>query len=113
MKKIKFKEILENLDDCNIDQFRKIQEKVNLIESQNSLAIKLEPSIDELVCPYCKDKHFQKWGKRNDLQRYRCKSCLKTFNGLTGTPLAKLKIKDIWLDYAECLKGSLSIRAAA
>lgn len=28
--------------------------------------------------------------------RYRCKDCAKTFDALTGTPLAQLHCRDVW-----------------
>ena len=46
-------------------------------------------------CPHCSSSTFVRWGQANDEPRYRCKSCLKTFNALTGTPLARLHHKTI------------------
>ena len=36
-----------------------------------------------------------------------------TFNALTGTPLARLRHKTLWLNYADCLLASASVRKAA
>jgi len=36
------------------------------------------------------------WGRASDLPRYRCKACRRTFNALTKTPLANLRMKDKW-----------------
>jgi transposase-like protein len=49
----------------------------------------------------------------NDLQRYRCCSCGRTFNDLTGTPLARLRHKAKWLAYSQVLLDSLPVRTAA
>jgi hypothetical protein len=38
-------------------------------------------------------------GFANDLQRFRCCDCGRTFNDLTGTPLARLRHKAKWLAY--------------
>ena len=47
------------------------------------------------------------------MQRYRCKARQRTFNTLTGTPLARLRHKDKWLAYEQALITGMSIRAAA
>ncbi|MFZ4876410.1 IS1595 family transposase [Janthinobacterium sp. Mn2066] len=66
-----------------------------------------------LCCPACHSRHLHRHGRANDLQRYRCVPCGKTFNALTGTPLAHLRHKVLWLDYANCLLNSDSVRKAA
>ena len=40
--------------------------------------------ISTTDCPHCKSIDFIKYGKYNNLQRFKCKSCLKTFNEGTG-----------------------------
>jgi len=64
-------------------------------------------------CPHCQSARCHRHGRADALQRFRCTVCRKTFNGLTGTPLARLRHKDKWLAYAECLLVSSSVRAAA
>jgi len=44
------------------------------------------------------------------LQRYRCASCYATFNALTGTPLARLRHKEKWLEYTQQLAEGQSVR---
>jgi len=64
-------------------------------------------------CPHCQCERWHRHGHANDLQRYRCFSCRRTFNDLTGTPLARLRLKGKWLDYLEALRASRPVRAAA
>jgi transposase-like protein len=47
------------------------------------------------------------------LQRYRCRQCRRTFNDLTGTPLARLRLRDKWPDFLGMLLASRPVRAAA
>jgi len=68
---------------------------------------------DKPVCPLCAQAHAVKFGVCDGLQRYRCKDCRKTFNALTGTPMARLRHKDKWLNYAKTMQDGLSIRKAA
>ena len=64
-------------------------------------------------CPHCKSSEKVRWGKRQGIQRYKCKACKKTYNSLSGTPLARLRKKELWLEYASCLVNGVSIRKAA
>jgi transposase-like protein len=66
-----------------------------------------------LACPGCGAHRFHKHGRANGLQRYRCRGCGRTCNGLTGTPLARLRHKGRWLDYLGGMLASHSIRRAA
>jgi len=64
-------------------------------------------------CPRCACERCYRHGHANDLQRFRCCSCGRTFNDLTGTPLARLRLKGKWLDYLGALLDSQPVRAAA
>lgn len=66
-------------------------------------------------CPFCGSKHIVKWGRKDGLQRYKCKniSCARTFNSLTGTVLAHLHKKDKWLVMSKALGNDLSVRKTA
>ncbi|SIR32881.1 Transposase [Janthinobacterium sp. TND4EL3] len=66
-----------------------------------------------LACPACHSSHAHRHGHAHGLQRYRCVPCGRTFNALTGTPLARLRHKSLWLAYADCLLVSASVRQAA
>ena len=39
-------------------------------------------------CPHCAGTALYRHGQAHGLARYRCRTCGKTFNPLTGTPLA-------------------------
>ena len=67
----------------------------------------------QLHCPACKASHFHRHGHAHGLQRYRCMPCGRTFNALSGTPLAHLRYKSRWLAYAACMLDSFSVRKAA
>jgi len=65
-------------------------------------------------CPHCGSGRTEGWGReRNGLKRCRCLDCKRTFNPLTGTPLARLRKKECWLKYAGALNESLPVRKAA
>ena len=64
-------------------------------------------------CGHCKSEHIKLWGHASGLRRYRCRDCKRTFNALTGTPLAQLHRRDAWLDYARAFVDCTSLRKAA
>ena len=65
------------------------------------------------ICPHCSHEQVSRWGFANGLQRYRCGACRATFNALTDTPLAGLRHKAKWIDYAKQLVEGTSIRKSA
>ena len=65
------------------------------------------------TCPRCGSTRVQRWGKIDGVQRLRCRGCSRTFNPLTGTPLARLRRRDLWLDHARVLEAGLSLRRGA
>ena len=49
--------------------------------------------IDSIGCPHCDSRHVVRWGTASAIPRYRCAGCRRTFNALTKTPLANLRMK--------------------
>jgi transposase-like protein len=64
-------------------------------------------------CPHCRATALQRWGRASGLRRYRCTTCGKTFNALTGTSLARLRTKECWLAYGEALAAGMTLARAA
>ena len=64
-------------------------------------------------CPRCQADRPYRHGHANGLQRYRCRICFRTFNTLSGTPLARLRHKAHWLDYLDGMLDARSVRRSA
>lgn len=64
-------------------------------------------------CPRCASCRYHRHGQANGLQRYRCRDCARTYNDLSGTPLARLRLREKWLDYLGTVLDSTSVRKAA
>jgi len=64
-------------------------------------------------CPQCASPHWHRHGHANDLQRFRCCACGRTFNDLSSTPLARLRLRRKWLEYLQTLLDSTTVRRAA
>jgi transposase-like protein len=67
----------------------------------------------ERRCPHCGTDGAVGRGRANGLRRYRCRSCGRSFNALTGTPLAGLRGKDRWLDFAAALRTGETLQTSA
>ena len=64
-------------------------------------------------CPHCGSESLQRWGVRNHRQRFRCKTCRRTLNAFSKTPLARLRRPEAWSKYLEGMTHSLTLRPAA
>ncbi|MEX5744386.1 IS1595 family transposase [Massilia sp. X63] len=64
-------------------------------------------------CPACACERYHRHGQANGLPRYRCRACRRTYSDLSGTPLARLRRRDKWLDYLGTVLTSTSVRSAA
>jgi transposase-like protein len=85
-----------------------------LVNGERIAALIDQIARERMKCPRCASAKFGRHGFTNGLQRYRCCACGKTFNGLTGTPLARLRLKDKWLAYLDCLRDpACTVKRAA
>ena len=93
------------------------QELVDRLKAQSSA----EASVEVLesagsqvrACPHCKSQRLVRNGMADGLQRYKCRACGRTFNTLTGTPLARLRHKSKWLEQTRALADGLTVHRAA
>jgi transposase-like protein len=69
--------------------------------------------VDSVGCPHCDNRDVVRWGQASDLPRYRCKACSRTFNALTKTPLANLRMKEKWTAQSEAMIDGVSTAQAA
>ncbi|MUI10969.1 IS1595 family transposase [Massilia dura] len=82
------------------------------VDPKQCLAL-IEAAAEKRPCPHCGGSRCHRCGQANGLQRYRCIGCRHSFNALTGTPLARLRLRDKWLPNLQCLIESRTVRAAA
>ena len=80
---------------------------------QQTIAIIEAAAAATLACPRCGARRLHRDGHANGLQRYQCVRCGRTFNSLTGTPLARLRHKGKWLAYLDTMLDSATVRRAA
>lgn len=95
---------------ANIGEFLSLNSISNTIHSDS----REQRYSSGVVCIYCKGIKVIKHGKKNNVQRFRCKDCNRTFNDITLTPMANSHLPiNIWLDYAKCMILGFSIRKSA
>lgn len=64
-------------------------------------------------CPYCSNRHIVLYGRYNGKQRYKCKTCRRTFGDLTNTPLAMTHFPEKWPLFMEYTLKGMSLKACA
>lgn len=116
---------LEHLDELQLQQLQKLIAESNQpknIESQSDMSklttlneIRESRFRDGLCCPLCHaNGPFKKNGTFSGRQRYLCKTCKRTFNDLTSTPVHYSKHDGhTWAEYLKGMVQGLSIRKCA
>ena len=90
--------------------------KVQTFESFKQSVIKHSnhPLQDRCCCPRCKSINVVKNGHKDNIQRFKCKDCGKTFTFSNNTILFSTK-KDLytWKKYCECFLDKKPLRRCA
>jgi len=114
MKAPRFKRWFAGLPSLNVPQRQKVLDALHPAAGLDQVvALIAEARAPGRCCPRCGDARSHRHGFANDLQRFRCCACGRTFNDLTGTPLARLRLKAKWLAYSQVLLDSVSVRRGA
>jgi transposase-like protein len=114
MDKDVFQKVIALIDDLSHEQRKLIKKALDGENDFERVVSIIENRLaTKRVCAHCESENVKKWGKSLGLQRYRCFDCGKTFNALTGSPLAFLRKKERWLQMALALKEGLSVRKTA
>jgi transposase-like protein len=78
-----------------------------------SLETAAQTKVELTGCPHCGGRSLTRWGYASGLPRYRCGECRRSFNALTGTPLARLRMKERWASQTQALITGESLVKAA
>jgi transposase-like protein len=109
----RFGKLLKQLEELTAAQAEKVLAALRQQGAQDSVRQIIEQRQATPKCPHCGAAHIRRYGKEHGLQRYRCVDCGRTFNALTGTPLARLRKKECWSSFTGSLQQSHSVREAA
>ena len=109
-----FKTMLAALKNLTDQQIRRVELAIKgeSLEKQVINAIQ-QRIVEKPECPHCHCDQIKRHGKMGSMQRYRCKSCSKTFNATTKTPMSGLHHKGKWFDYFACMIEGKTLRESA
>lgn len=110
----KMEDFMNNIHELDHSERMQLISALDSIDDQGKVTDLIELlQDDKRHCPHCKATKIHKHGKSANLQRYECQNCGKTFNALSGTPLARLRKKELWLKYMDCMLESMTLRKIA
>jgi transposase-like protein len=110
----KFKQFIEQAATLSPRQRASLADLFHRSSLQEKTAALIEAAAaSHLCCPRCRSVRLHRHGHAHGLQRYRCAHCARTFNALTGTPLARLHHRAKWLPYLDCMLQSGTVRRTA
>lgn len=81
--------------------------------AESRLAHRTQTTLEQRKCPHCATKGAMLHGKdKNGRQRFRCvnNECRRTYNILTGTPMARARKPEKWMQYLGYMTSFMSIR---
>lgn len=114
MKREEFQSLTAQVDKLTPHQRKLLTQRLSKLESVQAVNALIESRVEAApLCPKCGHNQIARWGSASGLQRYRCAACKSTFNALTGTPLARLRKKGKWLEYAQQMEQGQSVRKSA
>lgn len=79
------------------------------------LADMYSQSLHPIACPYCRSRRTLLGGRPHasmSIPRFRCMTCKRTFNRLTGTPLARLRNSTLMPAYIRLLSQQIPYEEA-
>lgn len=113
-------QILEAIRELPKYEQEKLVKRINLglEDSEDSIAQLIEvrqrhQEKEEFICPHCQGEDIVGHGNYKGRKRYKCKTCTKTFNDLTGTSVSCIHKTDEWKSYLHCIADNLTLREAA
>ena len=108
-----FEQLLEIVHILSPRQRAQLAAALNGVSQLQQAVAVIEAARAPHACPRCRSQRVHRDGRKNDLQRYRCCDCGRSFNDLSGTALARLRHKAKWLDYLDGMLQSATVRRAA
>jgi transposase-like protein len=113
MRQRDWKKLKAMVETLTFAQRRALREELVAEDATAACVEVIEAHGEAVGCPHCGAQGVVRNGSANGIQRYRCRDCHRSFNALTGPPLARLRQKSKWLAQAEALREGVSITEAA
>lgn len=107
-----FKRFLESVTKLTAGQLEQVRSALATEHTERASYQAIE-AARPCACRRCGSEKVVRNGVQNGLQRFLCRDCGKTFNAASGTPLSRLRDKERFDAYAQCMKKGLTVREAA
>ena len=96
-------------------QILELDQVVRLVMSRQVVAVALarrtKLTIRTRTCPRCSSHNVVLHGMdKNARQRFKCRACRRTYNILTGTPMARARKPEKWGTYLGFMADHMSVR---
>jgi transposase-like protein len=96
MKAEDFRVVLAELGSLTVVQRNALMTALSSRRSGDEVIALIETEFAKApACGHCGSETFSRWGVATGMKRYKCKGCKRTFNALTGTPLAHLRAREV------------------
>jgi len=115
MKPLEIARLLGQIEQLPVEEISRVKLAVAKREGDVESVLMLQERAEAVNhCPRCGCVEIVKNGFKNGKQRFWCKGgCGTTFNALTGTPLARLRMPEKHIENARCMLEHLSIPKVA
>ena len=112
----RFQQLTADLATAAPEQILLLEDRLQTIVTQRFTAIALARRTRAITrirqCPHCQGHAVVRHGKdHNQRQRFKCRTCQRTYNSLTGTPLARARKPQTWAAYLDLMTEHHTIRA--
>ncbi len=110
-----FQNILHHVTNLNYSQLKKLRHEVESNISNNQVGQAIADHEETIThCVHCDSHELSRWGMtKQGIQRFKCKSCSKTFNALADSPLYRMRKADKWIEYTKLMWNGVSLRSSA
>lgn len=108
-------ELKNSLTDLSAQERQELQKELESLSGLSSITPKSQESRRHILdnklgcCPHCSHAKYVKFGVDKGSQRYKCKSCKRSFTEYTGTWMAGLQRKDKIDDYLKLMLQEKSL----
>lgn len=82
-----------SVGELSYSQLKKSRHEVGTHIANNQVGQAIAEHEENITnCPHCTSHKLNRWGMtKQGIQRFKCKSCSKTFNALADSPLYRMK----------------------
>ncbi len=113
MQAAQFEQFLAQVHQLSPSQVRRLRAALSRNDQMQQTWQDLQAAGGALHCHHCGSAKVVRNGFEHGMQRIRCKACGRSSNCVSGTPLSRLRNKEKFAQYAECLAQGMTLREAA